>query len=74
MTNHPNRSNLTKYGTCTPPEKIRPGTRKSVLRREYEAYGEAAMRKLNAEFKKPIKDASLASWLCYWHYLEECHA
>jgi hypothetical protein len=59
------------YESYTPPEDIRPDTRKEILRREYELRGEAAMRKMNKKFQKPIKDSSMATWLSHWHYLED---
>ena len=58
------------YETYTPPEDIRPNSRKSALRLKYETHGEAAMRKLNKTFKHPIKDSSLAVWLSHWRYVD----
>ena len=63
--------NTMPYEDYTPPEYIRPNSRKSILRKEYELRGEAAMRKLNAKFSRPILDSTLGTWLRHWHYLED---
>ena len=62
-----------KYETYTDPRKIRPGNCKHRMFQIFDRNSddEMAVYEANARDETPVKEKTIAGWLCYWRWWKE---